>query len=113
EVEQRPVHVEQDGVIVVPLEWLARDKLHGPVSYTPRHAGAPHVTTPDDELLAAVADIAESAGTAILDVYETEFAVEAKADASPITAADRRAHDVIRGGLLALPGERPILSEEA
>ena len=71
------------------------------------------MTTPDDDLLDAVADIAESAGAAILEVYETEFAVEAKADASPITAADRRAHDVIRGGLLALPGERPILSEEA
>ena len=71
------------------------------------------MTTPDDELLDAVADIAESAGAAILEVYETEFAVEAKADASPITEADRRAHDVIRCGLLALPGECPILSEEA
>lgn len=66
-----------------------------------------------DDLLDAVAGIAETAGRTILDVYETDFAVEAKADASPITEADRRAHDVIRAGLAALPGERPILSEEA
>ena len=65
------------------------------------------------DLLDAVAGIAETAGRTILDVYETDFAVDAKADASPITEADRRAHDVIRAGLAALPGERPILSEEA
>lgn len=63
-----------------------------------------------DELLDAVAGIAESAGAAILEVYDTDFAVEAKDDKSPITAADRRAHDVIRA---ALPPEAPILSEEA
>lgn len=66
-----------------------------------------------DDLLDAVAGIAETAGRTILDVYETDFAVDAKADASPITEADRRAHDVIRAGLAALPGDRPILSEEA
>jgi len=71
------------------------------------------VTQLTDDLLDAVAGIAETAGRTILDVYETDFAVDAKADASPITEADRRAHDVIRAGLAALPGERPILSEEA
>jgi 3'(2'), 5'-bisphosphate nucleotidase len=67
----------------------------------------------DDQLLDAVARIAEDAGGAILQVYETDFAVEAKADDSPITEADRRANEVIRAALSDLPGERPILSEEA
>jgi len=71
------------------------------------------VTQASKELLEAIVEIAESAGHAILEVYETDFAVEAKADESPITAADRRAHDVIRSGLEKLPDERPILSEEA
>jgi 3'(2'), 5'-bisphosphate nucleotidase len=71
------------------------------------------VTHLADDLLDAVAEIAESAGHAILEVYETDFAVEAKADASPITEADRRANEVIRAALVALPGQRPILSEEA
>lgn len=66
-----------------------------------------------DDLLDAVAAIAESAGGAILEVYQTDFAVESKSDASPITEADRRANEVIRAALEALPGQRPILSEEA
>jgi 3'(2'), 5'-bisphosphate nucleotidase len=66
-----------------------------------------------DETLDAVAGIAETAGRAILEVYDSDFAVDSKADQSPITAADRRAHDVIQAGLVALPGDRPILSEEA
>lgn len=65
------------------------------------------------ELLDAVVEIADAAGRAILEVYETDFAVEAKADESPITAADRRAHDVIRAGLEGLPETLPVLSEEA
>lgn len=65
------------------------------------------------ELLEAIAKIARQAGAAILEVYDSDFAVEAKADDSPITAADRRAHEIIRAALEQLPGERPILSEEA
>jgi hypothetical protein len=34
EVEQRAVHIQQHGVVMVPLERMARDDLHGPVSYT-------------------------------------------------------------------------------
>ena len=71
------------------------------------------MTTHSDDLLDAVAEIAESAGQAILTVYDTNFSVESKADASPITEADRRAHEVIQAGLVALPETLPILSEEA
>ena len=66
-----------------------------------------------DELLDAVADIAFEAGKAILAVYRTDFAVEAKLDQSPITAADRAANEVIRAALEARPEGWPILSEEA
>jgi 3'(2'), 5'-bisphosphate nucleotidase len=71
------------------------------------------LSTHSEELLDAVAVIAEDAGHAILEVYRTDFAVEAKGDRSPITEADWRANEVIRIGLGALPGGRPILSEEA
>jgi 3'(2'), 5'-bisphosphate nucleotidase len=71
------------------------------------------VTEAYPDLLDAVARIAREAGKAILGVYESDFAVEAKQDASPITEADRRAHEVIRAALEQLPGDRPILSEEA
>lgn len=71
------------------------------------------MTNDSEDLLCTVAAIAETAGHSILEVYETEFAVDAKADESPITEADRRAHEVIQAGLGALPDERPILSEEA
>jgi len=71
------------------------------------------VTTCSDDLLDAVAGIAESAGQAILQVYETDFSVDSKADESPITEADRRAHEVIQAGLATLPEPLPILSEEA
>jgi 3'(2'), 5'-bisphosphate nucleotidase len=71
------------------------------------------VTDSANGLLDAIADIAESAGQAILEVYDSDFSVEAKDDASPITEADRRANEVIRAALAELPGDRPILSEEA
>jgi 3'(2'), 5'-bisphosphate nucleotidase len=65
------------------------------------------------ELLAAVCAIARDAGRAILDVYRGEVAVELKADNSPLTEADRRAHSIIARGLAALPEALPLLSEES
>ncbi len=50
------------------------------------------------------------AGGAILDVYHTDFAVEHKQDNSPLTLADRRAHDIIAKELAPLGIH--ILSEE-
>jgi 3'(2'), 5'-bisphosphate nucleotidase len=76
--------------------------------------GALSVTdTPHAGLLESVAGIAEAAGRAILQVYGTDFVVEAKGDESPITLADRRANEVIRDALQQLPCKRPLLSEEA
>lgn len=61
-------------------------------------------------LLAAI-DGAISAGRAILDVYDTsDFQVEKKADDSPLTLADRRAHGIIKAALT--DSGIPVLSEE-
>ncbi len=64
-------------------------------------------------LLPAVADIAKRAGAEILDVYGQDFDVSSKADRSPLTQADLRAHRTIVQGLQALTPQLPVLSEEA
>lgn len=63
-------------------------------------------------LLDAVEGIARDAGDAIMRVYARDFSVEKKADKSPLTEADKAAHNVIVAGLQALPVQIPILSEE-
>ena len=63
----------------------------------------------EQQLLTAIRAALE-AGQEILDVYGTEFAVETKADQSPLTEADRRSHDVIMRHIE--PFGIPILSEE-
>ena len=50
------------------------------------------------------------AGEAILEVYESDFAVEQKDDKSPLTLADKRSHDIIVKHLKRF--DIPILSEE-
>ncbi|MBQ4854510.1 3'(2'),5'-bisphosphate nucleotidase CysQ [Rhodanobacter sp. B2A1Ga4] len=65
------------------------------------------------ELARQVGAIARAAGAAILDVYHSDFAVQTKADASPLTAADLAAQQVIMAGLAALEPVLPVLSEEA
>jgi len=57
--------------------------------------------------------LAEAAGRAILAVYGADFAVAAKQDHSPLTAADLAAHAVLIEGLQALTPDIPVLSEEA
>ena len=50
------------------------------------------------------------AGAAILEVYHQDFAVEEKADKSPLTLADKRSHGIIMAQLAPL--NLPVLSEE-
>lgn len=64
-------------------------------------------------LLDQVEQIAFRAGDAIMEVYGRTFDVEEKADQSPLTEADMAANTVIVAALNALPGEIPVLSEEA
>ncbi len=53
-------------------------------------------------MMAEVVDLARLAGDAILPFWRVNVAVTAKADASPVTAADMAAHQVIASGLQAL-----------
>ena len=55
-------------------------------------------------------EAAIQAGRAILEVYETDFVVEHKADDSPLTLADRRSHQILVDRLAST--QLPILSEE-
>lgn len=64
-------------------------------------------------LLPAIVDLARRAGEAILSVYGQQFEVLSKADQSPLTLADVRAHELIDQGLQALAPQWPVLSEEA
>ena len=65
-----------------------------------------------NELLNRVERIGLEAGDAVMSVYSREFSVEEKDDKSPLTEADKAAHDIIMAGLSALPGGIPVLSEE-
>ncbi len=67
------------------------------------------------DLPGALRRIAETAGAAILDVYEGRVALDArqKADQSPVTAADDAAEAVILAALRELTPDIPVVSEEA
>lgn len=56
---------------------------------------------------------AQAAGRAILEIYATDFAVNFKEDASPVTLADEEADRVIVAALRALTPEIPVVSEES
>ena len=60
-------------------------------------------------------EIACAAGQQIMKVYESCVPVEVatKDDASPLTEADRQAHQLITDALSGLPEGLPILSEES
>jgi 3'(2'), 5'-bisphosphate nucleotidase len=66
-----------------------------------------------EELARGCCAIARTAGRAILDIYDSDFAVERKEDNSPLTAADLAAHRAILDGLRVLTPPIPALSEES
>jgi 3'(2'), 5'-bisphosphate nucleotidase len=63
-------------------------------------------------LLAPVIELARRAGEVILPYWRADVAVVAKADASPVTAADIAAHHLLVAGLQALAPDIHVLSEE-
>ncbi len=63
--------------------------------------------------LKSLCAIAEAAGREVMSVYDSDFIVWHKDDATPITQADLRADAVIRQGLSTLFPGIPILSEES
>lgn len=56
--------------------------------------------------------LAVAAGKAIMEVYAGPIDVERKADASPVTEADRRAEEIILRGLRGTWPEIPCVAEE-
>lgn len=66
-----------------------------------------------NDLREAVIALAHDAASAILGIYDSDFAVEHKDDDSPLTAADLAAHRCIVDGLARITPDIPVLSEES
>jgi 3'(2'), 5'-bisphosphate nucleotidase len=79
-----------------------------------RRAKVGHSPRMDREAVITTARrLALEAGEAILDVYERpDFAVSAKADATPLTEADERADRLIATGLRRAFPDIPVVTEE-
>lgn len=65
------------------------------------------------EVTETLCTIADKAAEVIMEVYNSDFAVEAKDDRSPVTEADKRAEVVILKELKAAFPEIAVISEEA
>lgn len=72
-------------------------------------------TLPDDAtVLSLIEPLALAAGRRIMEIAAEGFAAEAKADASPVTRADREAEEILLSGLRAhFPGVPMVAEEEA
>lgn len=66
----------------------------------------------EQSVVDGICKISRAAGEKILEIYQRDFAVQIKADASPLTEADLAAHQIIVEGLTELTPEIPVLSEE-
>lgn len=64
-------------------------------------------------LLDAVIGMARQAGSLIMEIYHSEFAVDAKEDRSPLTAADLASHGYLVKQLTDCEPVFPVLSEES
>jgi 3'(2'), 5'-bisphosphate nucleotidase len=66
-----------------------------------------------DRLLPEIVALADRAGAVILEHYQGDVVVRAKADASPVTAADEAAEAVIVARLAELTPATPVIAEES
>lgn len=78
-------------------------------------ASAMTKTLPDDAtILSLIEPLVLDAGRRIMEIAAEGFAAEAKADASPVTRADREAEEILLSGLRAhFPGVPMVAEEEA
>ncbi|WP_428409941.1 3'(2'),5'-bisphosphate nucleotidase CysQ [Hyphococcus sp.] len=67
----------------------------------------------DETLSDALCSLAIKAGAAIMEIYARGVVAETKADASPVTEADRRGEEIILAGLADFAPEVPVLAEES
>nr|WP_321524319.1 3'(2'),5'-bisphosphate nucleotidase CysQ [uncultured Cohaesibacter sp.] len=65
------------------------------------------------DLLKGMIEAALCAAETILDIYETDFDVEIKGDASPVTQADKAAEAVILKHLAQIAPDVPVVAEES
>ena len=70
------------------------------------------MSLPLDEYLAFALQVAVDAGRVALEHYQTGVAVELKADASPVTRADRGAEQVIRQAIARRYPDHAVVGEE-
>ena len=66
-----------------------------------------------EENIKSLIEISMMAGSAIMDIYETDFDFENKKDQSPLTKADIISHEIISRSLVKLSPNIPIISEES
>jgi 3'(2'), 5'-bisphosphate nucleotidase len=67
-----------------------------------------------NDLVETLRKLALTAGSEIMKIYNTKFAVEAKSDNSPVTQADRLAEKIIIDGIKNQIGSKlPIVAEES
>lgn len=64
-------------------------------------------------LLNILTQVARDAGSVIMAIYATDFAVRGKDDDSPVTEADEKAEKVIVTALRKLTPQVPVIAEEA
>jgi len=77
------------------------------------HNGAMAPAPDLPQLLDHALDLAQQAGQRIVAVYQSDFAVTHKQDATPLTQADLASHTLILETLARLTPALPCLSEEA
>jgi 3'(2'), 5'-bisphosphate nucleotidase len=65
------------------------------------------------QLIDPLVTLAAEAGEAILEVYASDFDVQAKDDQSPLTQADMASHRIIVAGLQRLSPDISVISEES
>jgi len=66
-----------------------------------------------NSLCQSVCDISRQAGLKILEVYNSHYDIQKKADETPVTTADMLAHKLICQQLTILTPDIPVLSEES
>jgi 3'(2'), 5'-bisphosphate nucleotidase len=67
----------------------------------------------DQQLLQALISAAIEAGRAINEIYRSDFQVQMKSDASPVTAADQAAEAIILRHLASAAPGIPVVAEES
>ena len=81
-----------------------------------KHGAPPkdsHEMPTDAQLLSIFEALALAAGKVVMDAYVHGCEIGKKADASPVTAADREAELIILGGLRGFCPAIPVIAEEA